>query len=79
MLPRLIREDEELHQRLSRAGSTQDQHHCCIAALVSDTARNIDKLVNNACNGARGIRSFLETGYMPTERGKGNSGLRSTK
>lgn len=35
MLPRLIREDEKLHRRLSRGGTTQDQHHCCVAALVS--------------------------------------------
>ena len=45
MLPRLLREDDELPRRVTLC-RTNNHAHCCTTALLSDTARNIDQLVD---------------------------------
>ena len=74
MLPRLIREDEELQRRGTLSG-TQGRRHCCIAALLSDTACNVDRLVDRACRKAKGIRR-LRNGVFAHRRQRGRFQVR---
>ena len=67
MLPRLIRDDDELQERVTRGG-THGQRHCCIAALISDTARNVDRLIDTACRDARGIRRLRNSIFAHRRR-----------
>ena len=70
MLPRLMREDDELQRRITLA-STHGHGHCCIAALISDTARNVERLIDKACRKAKGIRR-LRNGIFAHRRRKGS-------
>ena len=47
MLPRLIREDDELQRRVT-VSRTHGHPHCCTSALIAETARNVDLLVHTA-------------------------------
>ena len=69
MLPRLLRDDDELERRVTLS-RTHGQRHCCIAALISATAREVDRLVDRACRNARGIRR-LRNGIFAHRRRKG--------
>lgn len=67
MLPRLLREDDELPRRVTPCG-TKGHPHCCTAALLSDAARNIDRLVDRACRNARAIRRLRNAIYAHRRR-----------
>ena len=69
MLPRLMREDDELRRRVTLS-RMHGQRHCCIAALLSDTARNVDRLIDRACRNAKGIRR-LRNGIYAHRRRRG--------
>lgn len=67
MLPRLLREDDELPRRVTLRG-TDDHPHCCTAALLSDSARNIDRLVDRACRKAKAIHRLRNAIYAHRRR-----------
>ena len=67
MLPRLMREDDGLLGRVTLS-SRNGQRHCCIAALIREAARNVDRLVDKACRNARGIRRVRNAIYAHRRR-----------
>ena len=69
MLPRLIREDDELQRRVT-VSRTHGHPHCCTAALIAETARNVDLLVHTACRNAKGSRR-LRNGIFAHRRRRG--------
>lgn len=69
MLPRLTREDDELQRRVM-VSRTHGHQHCCTAALIAETAHNIDRLVHTACRNAKGIRR-LRNGIFAHRRRRG--------